>query len=138
MCLGGRYSVMPNGELHVHRIENDDNDDDDDSDDNVHIIDNNKNDRHHHHHKQQQKQRNQNSHEQPRKLMFRCQTKHMLSGNTKLSANYGRLIVTGMIFSVYSILKFVNSFSKNLRQTCLQKLSLRHQLYLPIVVVKDQ
>nr|XP_027205557.1 Down syndrome cell adhesion molecule-like protein 1 [Dermatophagoides pteronyssinus] len=94
LLKGGRYSVMPNGELHVHRIENDDNDDDDDSDDNVHIIDNNKNDRHHHHHKQQQKQRNQNSHEQPRKLMFRCQTKHMLSGNTKLSANYGRLIVT--------------------------------------------
>ncbi|XP_046913808.2 cell adhesion molecule Dscam1-like [Dermatophagoides farinae] len=80
---------MPNGELHVHRIENDD---DDNADDNVHIANNNNND-HHHHHPQRQLQ-NQNNNERHRKLMFRCQTKHMLSGNTKLSANYGRLIVT--------------------------------------------
>lgn len=89
---------MPNGELHVHRIENDD---DDNADDNVHIANNNNND-HHHHHPQRQLQ-NQNNNERHRKLMFRCQTKHMLSGNTKLSANYGRLIVTGMICFLYLI-----------------------------------
>ena len=33
MLVGGRYSVMPNGELHVHRIYNDDGIDDENNDD---------------------------------------------------------------------------------------------------------
>lgn len=78
MLVGGRYSVMPNGELHVHRIYNDDGIDDENDDDD----DDMKKDRHHH------------SHKRKKKMMFRCQTKHTLSGMIKLSANYVRLIVT--------------------------------------------
>ena len=90
--LGGRYSVLPNGELHVHRIS-----------DEI-IVDGSSS--------SMQKlsqssstsnesggnsnsNNNNNNHQQRNKLMFRCQTKHILSGQTKLSGNYGRLIVTG-------------------------------------------
>ncbi|KAH9415900.1 hypothetical protein DERP_000394 [Dermatophagoides pteronyssinus] len=80
---GGRYSVMPNGELHIHRINNDDVNDNDDNDNNNDDDDQKiQKDRHHH------------SHKRKKKMMFRCQTKHTLSGMIKLSANYGRLIVT--------------------------------------------
>ncbi|KAH7636713.1 down syndrome cell adhesion molecule [Dermatophagoides farinae] len=79
LIKGGRYSVMPNGELHVHRIYNDDGIDDENNDDDD---DDMKKDRHHH------------SHKRKKKMMFRCQTKHTLSGMIKLSANYVRLIVT--------------------------------------------
>ena len=81
--VGGRYSVMPNGELHIHRINNDDVNDNDDNDNNNDDDDQKiQKDRHHH------------SHKRKKKMMFRCQTKHTLSGMIKLSANYGRLIVT--------------------------------------------
>ncbi|KAJ6220760.1 hypothetical protein RDWZM_006572, partial [Blomia tropicalis] len=91
LLKGGRYSVLPNGELHVHRIS-----------DEI-IVDGSSS--------SMQKlsqssstsnesggnsnsNNNNNNHQQRNKLMFRCQTKHILSGQTKLSGNYGRLIVT--------------------------------------------
>lgn len=114
-CLaGGRYSVLPNGELHVHRITDDLS---------ATSIVSSSSPRHTSSISGSSSsvsggsatsavaassslassfsQSNQNT-SGARRLMFRCQTKHMLSGQVKLSANYGRLIVTGNEVFKYS------------------------------------
>nr|XP_027204712.1 Down syndrome cell adhesion molecule-like protein 1 homolog [Dermatophagoides pteronyssinus] len=66
LLKGGRYSIMPNGDLHVHHIQID-----------------NDNDR-----------LRSTSSSSSKTARFRCQTKHLLTGEIKQSANYGRLIIT--------------------------------------------
>lgn len=85
LTQGGRYSIMPNGDLHVHYIQIDDNDRLSSSSSSSSST-------------SLQSSSSFSSSTTTKTAMFRCQTKHLLTGEIKQSANYGRLIVTGICY----------------------------------------
>ena len=89
LTQGGRYSIMPNGDLHVHYIQIDDNDRLSSSSSSSSSSSTSL-----------QSSSSFSSSTTIKTAMFRCQTKHLLTGEIKQSANYGRLIVTGMLYMV--------------------------------------